>query len=193
MSANGQIKLDGYTVAGRKNNPLEKRSKADSDYRKALAAAIAEIESSLLAKAFSLDPKAGEALAALLWFRRGLAEYNFDFREIRNNRNAKGGTNRAGTKGIVYWDPRSKIRTKWKPLGTGKTIVTVSQPHHIAAHEIAHALFGFENSREMRNRYKNFHADPYTNLWEFKAIEFENLVRDPGDVRQFHDPNKKYP
>ena len=170
-----------------------KRIKADSDYRKALEAEIKKIEPSLLAKAFSLDPRAAEAMKALIWFRKGLAEYGIEFREIRNNRNAKGGTNRAGTKGIVYWDPGSTLKTKWKPLGTGKSIVTLSQPHHVLAHEIAHALFGLENSRGMKNRYKNFDAGPYTNLWEFKAIEFENLVRDPGDVRQYHDPNKKFP
>ena len=191
VSANGEIKLDGYTVVGKKG-PVEKRIKADSDFRKELEKAIAEIQSSLIAKGLRVDPQADEASKALFWFIKGLAEYKIEFHEVKYRRNPPtGGTNRAGSKGFVYWEPGRKIETKWNPLGTGKPIVTVSQPHHILAHEIAHALYGLEHSREMRERLKSFDTGQYTNAWESMAIEFENLVRDPGDVRHFHNPDPK--
>ena len=174
--------LDPYNVVGLKGL-FESRTKADSDFRKALDAAIAKIKSSLIAKSLSSDPRAGEAMEALQRLSNGLATYNIEFQEIRHSRGQRpvGGPIQFGIKGVVRWDP----------TGTIKTNGVVSLPPNILAHEVEHALLGFELSREMYIRYKNFDTGPYTNLLEYEAIQFENLVRDPGDVRLFHDPKKR--
>ena len=181
VSANGEIKLDGYTEVGRKNNPFEKQSKADSDFSKAIDQAIAQIKDGLLTRAFSPDPGAAKAFKLYQALNAMLMNKQIMFEEVRNPRKIAGGINRLRTKGLVRWHPQHTSVAK------GIT----SAPYMTLAHELFHVLDGFEHSPEFKDALKATDARWQTNLWEFMAIEKENLVRPLGDPpREFHDPNK---
>jgi hypothetical protein len=181
------IDFSAFTAAG-KLGAGETQADADSRFETRVKDTVEKIKKALWRRATSFGPDSAQALEAYFWFSEAWAKYSarIKFVEIVDGRgsHAGGGTNRRRTRGELHWDPNKTV------VSSGTLGTVSSAPEIVFAHELFHVLKSFETTPDMQDRYKDPDGSRYSNLWEFIAIEFENLARAEEDPpRTFHNPD----
>ena len=173
--------LDSFTATGQRGL-FQSQATANARFTGKVQGAIDQINAGLAAKMLNLDSNVSDqAIAAWLRFGNALSKYDIRFKEITDGPgvHAGGGVNRSQTFGLIQWDP------SFTSVQNGVS----SAPYIILGHEIWHVIDGLEFSPAYNQGMKNLSAGRYTNDFEMSAIAFENLIRNNGDQRTFHDPN----
>jgi hypothetical protein len=175
--------LSDFTYNGLHRHGVQ-QGVADDKLRTAVSSAIDNINDRLTRK--MLNPNSAisnSAIDAWLDFNTRLSKYadKITIQEIAGAP-GRGGATRSGSRGQLLWDPSYVYKDK-RGL--------VSDPIVIFGHEMTHVLDGMELAPRLKDFLMNTDSGPLDNLWEVRAIDFENMLRS-GPPRTYHNPDKNW-